>query len=123
MFEMVGFKGAYQAILGQPWYTKFMAIPNYTYLKLKMPDPYGVITVGSTYQRTYQCEVESCELASAVIAPEELALIRANVPDEAPDSNHKAGSFEPTEDVKEVPLDPQGLGDKKLRVGATLTPK
>jgi hypothetical protein len=26
-----------------------MAIPNYTYLKLKMPGPNGVITVGSTY--------------------------------------------------------------------------
>ena len=123
MFEMVGFKGAYQAILGQPWYTKFRAIPNYTYLKLKMPDPYGVITVGSTYQRTYQCEVESCELTSAVIAPEELALIRMETPQEPPDSNRKVGSFEPAEGVKEIPLDPQGSGEKKLRVSTTLTPK
>jgi hypothetical protein len=28
---------------------KFMAIPNYTYLKLKMPGPNGVITVRTTY--------------------------------------------------------------------------
>jgi hypothetical protein len=26
-----------------------MVIPNYTYLKLKMPGPNGVITVGPTY--------------------------------------------------------------------------
>jgi hypothetical protein len=64
-----------------------MAIPNYTNLKLKMPCPRRVFTVGSTYQHAFQCEVDSYELASAVIASEELALIRANVPDEAPDSN------------------------------------
>jgi hypothetical protein len=52
-FEVVGFKGAYHAILGRPCYAKFMAIPNYTYHKLKMPGPRGVITVGSTYQRTF----------------------------------------------------------------------
>jgi hypothetical protein len=28
---------------------KFMAIPNYTYLKLKMLGPNGVITVRTTY--------------------------------------------------------------------------
>ena len=35
-FEVVGFRGAYHAILGRSCYAKFMAIPNYTYLKLKM---------------------------------------------------------------------------------------
>ena len=35
-FEVVGFRGSYHAILGRPCYAKFMAVPNYTYLKLKM---------------------------------------------------------------------------------------
>jgi hypothetical protein len=30
-----------------------MAVPNYTYLKLKMPGPNGVIIVGSAYKHTY----------------------------------------------------------------------
>jgi hypothetical protein len=47
-FEVVGFKGAYYAILGRPCYAKFMAVPNYTYLKMKMSGPKGVITVGSS---------------------------------------------------------------------------
>jgi hypothetical protein len=38
-FEVVGFRGAYHAILGRPCYAKFMAVPNYTYLKMKMPGP------------------------------------------------------------------------------------
>ena len=29
-FKVVDFLGSYHAILGQPCYTKFMAIPNYT---------------------------------------------------------------------------------------------
>ena len=41
-FEVVGFRGAYHAILGRPCYAKFMVIPNYTYLKMKMPGPKGV---------------------------------------------------------------------------------
>jgi hypothetical protein len=36
-FEIADFLGAYHAILGRPCYAKFMAVPNYTYLKLKMP--------------------------------------------------------------------------------------
>jgi hypothetical protein len=53
-FEVVGFSGMYHAILGRPAYAKFMAVPNYTYLKLKIPGPRGIITVGPTYQRAYE---------------------------------------------------------------------
>jgi hypothetical protein len=38
-FEVVGFRGTYHAILWRPCYAKFMAVPNYTYLKMKMPGP------------------------------------------------------------------------------------
>ncbi|XP_072148517.1 uncharacterized protein [Setaria viridis] len=57
-FEVVGFRGTYHAILGRPCYAKFMAIPNYTYLKLKLPGPNGVITVSSSFQKVYECDVE-----------------------------------------------------------------
>jgi hypothetical protein len=46
-FKVVGFRGAYHAILGRPCYAKFMAVLNYTYLKMKMSGPKGVVTVGS----------------------------------------------------------------------------
>jgi hypothetical protein len=38
-FEVVGFRGTYHAVLGRPCYAKFMVVPNYTYLKLKMLGP------------------------------------------------------------------------------------
>jgi hypothetical protein len=61
MFEVVGFRGTYYAVMGRPCYAKFMAVPNYTYLKLKMPGPIGVITVGSTYRHAYECDMECVE--------------------------------------------------------------
>jgi hypothetical protein len=48
-FEVVGFHGSYHAILGRLCYAKFVAVPSYTYLKLKMPGPRGVITVGTSF--------------------------------------------------------------------------
>jgi hypothetical protein len=42
-FEVVDFQGPYSAIFGRPCYVKFMEVPNYAYLKLKMPRPKGVI--------------------------------------------------------------------------------
>jgi hypothetical protein len=50
-----------------------MAIPNYSYLKLKMPGPNGVITVRTTYQHAYECDVECCEYTEAIIESEALA--------------------------------------------------
>jgi hypothetical protein len=48
-FEVVRFRGTYHAILGHPCYAKFMAIPNYTYLKLKMSGLRGVITINTSF--------------------------------------------------------------------------
>jgi hypothetical protein len=61
--EVVGFRGTYHVVLGRPCYDKFMAVPNYTYLKLKMSGPNGTITVGSTYRHAYECDVECVEYA------------------------------------------------------------
>ena len=66
-FEVVDFLGSYHAILRLPCYAKFMAIPNYTYLKLKIPRPNGVITVSSAFSHAFTCDREHFELAIAVI--------------------------------------------------------
>jgi hypothetical protein len=36
-FEVAAFETPYHAILGRPALAKFMVVPNYTYLVLKMP--------------------------------------------------------------------------------------
>ncbi|XP_066354921.1 uncharacterized protein [Miscanthus floridulus] len=115
--------GTYLAILGQPCCAKFMAIPNYTYLKLKMLGLHGIITIGTTFQRAYECEVECYEHPSAIIAFEELTIIKDGTTEEAPDSKRSAGSFELAEGVKEVLIDPSSSEGKVVRIGTMLSSK
>jgi hypothetical protein len=122
-FEVVGFYGTYHAMLGWPCYAKFMAIPNYTHLKLKMLGPNGVITVHTTYQHAYECDVECCEYAEAIIEFEALAAELEARHKEAPDPKRPTSSFKPIEGVKEVLLDPSGSNNKTVRVGTALDPK
>jgi hypothetical protein len=105
-FEVVGFRGTYHAVLGRPCYTKFMVVPNYTYLKLKMSGPNGVITVGSMYRHAYECDVECVEYVEALIADLE------SLSKEVPDAKRHTGNFEPAEAVKSVPLDPSNDASK-----------
>jgi hypothetical protein len=44
-FEVANFKSLYHAILGRPALAKFMVVPHYVYLLLKMPGRSGVVTV------------------------------------------------------------------------------
>jgi hypothetical protein len=104
---VVGFRGAYHAILGRPCYAKFMAVPNYTYLKMKMPGPNGVITVGSSIEHAFDRDIECVEHAEALALDEALVTTLEKMVNEDLDSTTKhVGNFEAAEQTKEVPLDP-----------------
>ena len=90
-FNIVGFSRTFHAILVRPCYAKFMAVPNYTYLKLKMPGPRGVITIGTSFQRAYECEVECYDHASAVVASKELITLREEVVEKTLDAKTTIG--------------------------------
>jgi hypothetical protein len=122
-FEVVGFRGTYHVVLGRPCYARFMAVPNYTYLKLKMSGPNGIITVGSMYRHAYECDVECMEYAEALAESEALIADLERLSKEAPDAKRHAGNFEPAEAVKSVPLDPSNSASKKVRIGSELDPK
>ena len=77
-----------------------MAVPNYTYLKLKIQGPSRVITVGTSFQRAYEYEVECCGHAAVIVASRELAAIKREVTEEAPDTKKSTGSFEPAEALR-----------------------
>ena len=100
-----------------------MAIPNYTYLKLKMPGPGRVITVDTSFQRAYECKVQCCDHAAAIVASKELAAIRKEVAEEAPNPKRSVRSFEPKEGTKEVLIDPSGSNSKVVCIGTTLSSK
>jgi hypothetical protein len=122
-FEVVGFRGTYHAVLGRLCYAKFMAVPNYTYLKLKMLGPKGTITVGSTYCHAYECDVECMEYAEAIAEFEALIADLDCLSKEAPDVKQHAGNCELAEAVKSISLDPSNDTGKKVRISSELDPK
>ena len=98
-----------------------MAIPNYTYLKLKMLGPHGVITISTSFQQAYECEVECCDHATAIVASGEFTTLKEEVAEEAPDAKKLTGSFESAEGSKGVLIDPSSSKGKMVRIGTTLS--
>jgi hypothetical protein len=54
-FEVAHFYCRYNAIIGRPGLAKFMAIPHYSYMILKIRGPQGIITVRVDFQGTAEC--------------------------------------------------------------------
>ena len=63
-FDIAPYRSGYQALLGRTTFARFNAIPHYAYLKLKMPDPHGIIIVSGNTERTLHPE----ERAAALVA-------------------------------------------------------
>jgi hypothetical protein len=70
-FEVVDISSPYHALLGRPALAKFMVVPHYVYLKMKLPGPRGVITVSGSFKKSLACAKESSQLAEALVVAEE----------------------------------------------------
>jgi len=101
-----------------------MAIPNNTYLKLKMMGPNGVITMNRAFSHTFTCDREHYELAPAVVNSIELQRLRESSIPIVPDCNKPTSSmaFRPLEETKAVGVDPTDLA-KTVRIGTQLPGK
>jgi hypothetical protein len=129
-FEVADFETSYHAILGKPAIAKFMAVPHYTYLVLKMPSLAGVLSLQGDLKISFDCDTEAVELASMNQVPNTMMEIYAAskklAPSELdiPEKSDKANKPQPTEEflVKTIDL---GTGDnsKTTTIGAGLDPK
>jgi hypothetical protein len=70
-FKVVDISSPYHALLGRPALAKFMAVPHYTYLKMKLPGPRGMITVSGSFKKSLACAKESSQLAEVLVIVEE----------------------------------------------------
>ena len=86
-------------------------------------EPGEVITVGTSFQCAYECEVECCDHTTTIVASRELVAIRKEVTEEAPDPKKSTGSFDPVEGSKEVLIDPDSPDGKVVRIGTMLSSK
>jgi hypothetical protein len=69
-FEVANFESSYHAILGRPALTKFMAVPHYVYLLLKMLGRSGVLTLRGDLKKSYDCNQEAIQYASTTRVPD-----------------------------------------------------
>jgi hypothetical protein len=61
-FEVADFEASYHAILGRPALAKFMPMPHYPYLLLKMPGPHGVLSLRGNLKRAFDCDIRAIQI-------------------------------------------------------------
>ena len=66
IFDIVPFRSGYHALLGRTAFACFNAAPHYTYLKLKMPGPRGVIIINENTECSLRTEEHTAALATEV---------------------------------------------------------
>ncbi|XP_066344213.1 uncharacterized protein [Miscanthus floridulus] len=76
-----------------------------------------------TFERAYECEVESYELALATLASKELTAIGKDIAEGVPNVKQEVRSFEPTKNFKEVLINPNNSTNKMVRISTALSPK
>jgi hypothetical protein len=69
-FKIANFESSYHAILGRPALAKFMALPHYVYLLLKMLGQSGVLTLQGVLKKSYDCNQEAIQYASTTRVPD-----------------------------------------------------
>jgi hypothetical protein len=62
-FEVMDWSSQYHAILGRPAFSRFMAVPHYIYLVLKIPGPKGIITIKGSFELSDLCDKEFHKMA------------------------------------------------------------
>jgi hypothetical protein len=129
-FKVADFETSYHAILGRPAIAKFMAVPHYTYLVLKMPSPVGVLSLQGDLKVSFDCDTEAVELATTNQVPnammeifaasKKLAPTKLKIPKKTDTTNKP----QPSEEVQVKAID-LGTEDssKTTMIGVGLDPK
>jgi hypothetical protein len=76
-FEVADFDTSYHSILGRPAIAKFMEVPHYTHLVLKMPSPAGVLSLQGDLKISFDCDTKAVELAATNQVPNAMMEIYA----------------------------------------------
>jgi hypothetical protein len=105
-FEVANFDCGYNAIIGRPGLAKFMAIPHYSYMILKMLGPQGIITVLADFQGAAECFQGAIQAALTTRPPMTSSTQADTKPEEdlAIPTNEAqvVTSIRPTEETKRI---------------------
>jgi hypothetical protein len=126
-FVVADFDGTYHTILGRLALTKFMVVPHYSYLVLKMPTEHGILTLRGNVYTTYTYEEESFKVAKATdlsIHMEQTLIDATKTPADHLEILELQAPFKSikSKDHKEIQL-VDGDSSKTALIGANLDPK
>jgi len=127
-FEVADFESCYHAILGRPALTKYMAIPHYPYLLLKMPTTKGVLSLRGDLKKAYDCDVQAVQILERLQdlkTGKEIATLATEMnPDELQILAKKPSNFTPPKLVATKTIDLlTGDPEKTTIISANLDPK
>jgi hypothetical protein len=123
-FEVVDWPSQYHTILGRPAFARFMAVPHYAYLKLRMPANRGPLMISGSFARSKNCDKDFNTLSQTFGIHEELHRIRESTNmDITPAAQQNAPelSFDASKDTREHQIH-QTDPSKTARVSNSFSP-
>jgi hypothetical protein len=123
-FEIMDWPSQYHAILGRPAFAKFMAVPNYAYLTLKIPGPKGAITVQGSFKVSNTCDKEFNRMAQNFGMTAEYARLKGETDHNVlPDVGRSLPdqAFDATQDSKKIQVHPMDQ-NKTTSIAVNLDP-
>jgi hypothetical protein len=123
-FEVMDWPSQYHAILGRPAFAKFMAVPHYAYLTLKIPGPKGTIPVQGSFKVSNTCDKEFNRIAQTFGMKTEYDRLRGETDHNVlPDVGRSLPdqAFDAMQDSKKIqvhPMDP----NKTTSIAVNLDP-
>lgn len=124
-FIVADFEGVYHAIIGRPGIARFMAVPHYGYMVLKMPTEKGVLSLRSNVLMAHTCETSAyaaADLADLRARMADMVLEAKTIPPadlEIPLQEAQRSSMK-SKEHKKIHLVP-GDKDKTALIGANLS--
>jgi hypothetical protein len=127
-FEVANFETAYNTFLGRLTLSKFMAIPHYAYLVLKMPGPRGIISIRGDVKRAFDYDRESCKTADRLTVSAKLqelkqALVESPQDPVMPEAKTSMTTIQPKDTLSKTVMLSTKEPSKVAHVGNNLDPK
>ncbi|XP_025791762.1 uncharacterized protein LOC112872941 [Panicum hallii] len=112
-FEVADFESSYHAILGRLVLAKFMAVPHYVYLLLKMHSKTGVLTFRGDLKKSYDYDQEMIKyaLTSRMLEPSVEAFAAAQ---KLADTEMEVSNQRPSQ--SRVKPNPSNIGIKAIQL-------
>jgi hypothetical protein len=123
-FEVMDWPSQYHTILGSPTFAKFMAVPHYAYLMLKILGPKGTITVQGSFEVANTCDKEFNRMAQTFGMTAEYERLKGETDHNVPPDIGRSlpdQAFDTTQNSKKIqvhPMDP----NKTTSIAVNLDP-